>query len=51
MVSGMSWKANSSIEKFQNFKDVGEQFTDFFEYLFPRLFPNCSGKNQYRTFT
>lgn len=41
MLSGISWKANSSMEKFQNSNDLGEQWTDFFEYLFPRLFPSC----------
>jgi hypothetical protein len=40
MVSGISMKANSSIEKFQNGRSVGEQLIDFFEYLFPRLFPS-----------
>lgn len=40
MLSGMSWKANSSIEKSQNLMSVGEWWTDFLEYLFPRLFPN-----------
>lgn len=41
MLSGMSWKANSSIEKFQNCSEVGEQCMDFLEYLLPRLFPSC----------
>lgn len=36
----MSWKANSSMEKFQNSTDVGEHRVDFFEYLLPRLFPS-----------
>lgn len=40
MLSGMSWKANSSIEKFQNSREDGFAFTDFLEYLFPRLFPS-----------
>lgn len=40
MVFGISWKANSSIEKSQNSGDVGEQLIDFFEYLLPRLLPN-----------
>ena len=42
MLSGMSWKANSSIEKFQNLSEVGDEWIDFLEYLLPRLFPNCS---------
>lgn len=37
---GISWKANSSIEKFQNRVELGEQLMDFLEYLFPRLFPS-----------
>ncbi len=40
MLSGMSWKANSSMEKFQNLCDPGEWLTDFLEYLLPRLFPS-----------
>ena len=40
MLFGMSWKANSSIEKSQNLLLVAEQWTAFFEYLFPRLLPN-----------
>jgi hypothetical protein len=38
---GISWKANSSIEKSQNSRDVGVERTDFLEYLLPRLFPSC----------
>lgn len=41
MLPGISWKANSSIEKFQNSSEVGEQWIDFLEYLLPRLFPSC----------
>lgn len=40
MLSGISWKANSSMEKFQNSSEFGECLTDFLEYLLPRLFPN-----------
>ncbi len=40
MLSGISWNANWSIEKFQNSVEVGEWSVDFFEYLFPRLLPN-----------
>jgi hypothetical protein len=40
MLSGMSWKANSSMEKFQNLTEVGDERMDFLEYLLPRLFPN-----------
>lgn len=40
MLFGMSWKANSSMEKSQNLTDVGELWMDFLEYLLPRLFPN-----------
>lgn len=40
MLSGMSWKANSSMEKFQNSRVVGEWCTDFLEYLLPRLLPS-----------
>lgn len=39
----MSWKANSSMEKFQKSRDDGLVCTDFLEYLFPRLFPSCHG--------
>ncbi len=44
MLSGMSWKANSSMEKFQNLGEVGDEWIDFLEYLLPRLFPSyvCS---------
>lgn len=41
MLLGISWKANSSIEKFQNSREVGAERTDFLEYLLPRLFPSC----------
>ena len=41
MLSGMSWKANSSMEKFQNAGEVGDEWMDFFEYLLPRLLPSC----------
>ena len=44
MLSGMSWKANSSMEKFQNLGEVGDEWIDFLEYLLPRLLPSyvCS---------
>jgi len=38
--SGMSWKANSSMEKSQNLSESGDEWIDFFEYLLPRLLPN-----------
>ena len=41
MLPGISWKANSSIEKFQKGIEVGGQCIHFFEYLFPRLLPSC----------
>lgn len=40
MLSGMSWKANSSMEKFQKAGEVGGWWADFLEYLFPRLLPS-----------
>lgn len=40
IVSGMSRKANSSMEKSQKADEAGEVLTDFLEYLFPRLFPS-----------
>src|SRR5690606_13128951 len=42
IVSGMSWKANSSMEKSQNSGVVGDEWMAFLEYLFPRLFPTCA---------
>ncbi len=44
MLSGMSWKANWSIEKSQKLFDAGENRTDFLLYLLPRLFPSCYSK-------
>lgn len=41
ILSGMSWKANSSMEKFQKAVEAGEWLILFFEYLLPRLFPSC----------
>lgn len=41
MLSGMSWKANSSMEKFQKSMELGEERIDFLEYLLPRLLPSC----------
>ncbi len=29
------------MEKFQKALEAGEKRVDFFEYLFPRLFPSC----------
>jgi len=40
MELGISWNANSSIEKSQNAIEVGGWWIDFLEYLFPRLFPS-----------
>lgn len=40
MLSGISWKANSSIEKSQKACEVGDRWMDFLEYLLPRLLPN-----------
>lgn len=40
MLSGISCRANSSMEKFQKSILVGECLIDFLEYLFPRLFPS-----------
>lgn len=44
MESGMSYHANSSMEKSQNLERLGLEWMDFFEYLLPLLLPSHTSK-------